>query len=148
MPDAPAAPQKVFEAVPSWAVQVVRVWVREYRYTAEYIQGTDDKKVIMALRRGDRYIGEIDLSHYVTGGVHFVRMAFTPNAKDQKPTVFLARSLDHCKEYAARLMEAICQEGCRIDPNWCEQCSQATRHKAREFGTPPKTPSPSSGRYQ
>lgn len=144
----PEAPAKVYEAVPSWAVQITRVWVREYRYTAEYMQGTDDKKVVMAIRRADKYVGEIELTHYVTGEVHYVRMAFIPNAKDQKPTVFLAKSLEHHKEYAARAMEAICQEGCRLDPRWCDDCSQAARHKVREFGTPPKMPSPSSGRYQ
>lgn len=137
--------EEKLQAVPDWAAKILQAAIRDYRYTGDYLPGTDTDKVVVGLRRGDRAIGTVTLTHAVHGDKHSVRLVF--EAKDRSvKNEYAAPSLKLFQAYATLLLERACAYGCSLDRAWCEQCSQAARHSIGQFrgGATPKPGSPTA----
>lgn len=120
------------EIVPEWAVRILRTAVRDYRYAGLILQGTSDERVLVGVRRGDRVVGHVEVTHTMLGPRHVLRGRFASADRAVEERV-AARSLDQWKQSCMLLLERICRYGCSLDPAWCQDCSQSERHRAGQF---------------
>jgi hypothetical protein len=127
--------------VPGWGPQILKQALRDLRYTAFLAQGSHDEHVEFEIRRGADWIGRLTVEHRVVTEPkerHDLRMVFDGVDKDHQE-VFTAHSIKQMQEFAPVLAGRVCKYGMSRNRKWCDDCSQAERHKEGLFD-PPRGP--------
>ena len=127
------------QPVPDWAVKILQAAIRDYRYTGDYLPGTDTDRVVIGIRRASNPIGQVIVRHLQAGPKHTIQMVFESAAKGGPTETLAAHSLKQLQTMAPLLLERVCRYGCSLDRKWCDQCSQAERHLQGMFRAPPAT---------